>query len=311
MKRFQKSAATAANNSSVGRSKPVSRGIVIVLSAALWLAPAVGIAESIEGFVRLATAADGSPSSLDVAVAGFKNTEGARVDLIGAVHVGDASYFDALERRFPNYDKVLFELVGEPEALTAPPEARAGGGGGALSLIGLMQGGMKDALGLSYQLEEIDYSATNFVHADLTAQEFQDSMRSRNESFVGMLFRAWVLGMAGQSGVRPGEAEADLLKILFADDRQLALKRMLAKQLAEQTDVLEMLSGEDGSTLIEVRNQRALDVLREQLEAGYKRIGIFYGAGHLPDLAERLEADFGMSSVGVEWVPAWNLRSAK
>lgn len=270
--------------------------------------PAAALGESIEQFVRIAETDDGSLSSLDVVVAGFERPDGARVDLIGAVHVGEPSYFQALERRFPDYDKVLFELVGEPEALTAPREAR---GGGALSLIGMMQGGMKEALGLSYQLDEIDYSAANFVHADLTAQQFQDSMRSRNESFVDMLFRAWVLGMSGQSGVRPGEAEADLLKILFADDRQLALKRMLARQLAEQTDVLEMLSGEDGSTLIEVRNQRALEVLREQLDQGNDRIAIFYGAGHLPDLAERLESDFGMRRVSTEWVPAWDLRSSE
>jgi len=296
------------NDSSADRRQPAPRISRILLAAALWLTPAMGLAQSIEGFVRLAEGADGKPASLDIAVAGFEHTGGARVDLLGAVHVGDPSYFQALQRRFTDYDKVLFELVGEPEALTAPREAR---GGGALSLIGMMQGGMKDALGLSYQLDEIDYSAANFVHADLTAQEFQDSMRSRNESFVGMLFRAWVLGMAGQSSVRPGEAEADLLKILFADDRQLALKRMLATQLAEQTDVLEMLSGEDGSTLIEVRNQRALDVLREQLDQGHDRIAIFYGAGHLPDLAERLEADFGMRRVSSEWLPAWDLRPAK
>ena len=86
------------------------------------------------------------------------------------------------------------------------------------------------------------------------------------------------------------------------------LKRVLAEQLSDQTELLETLAGEDGSTLITVRNERALEVLREQLDDGARDIAIFYGAGHMPDLEKRLAEDFNMRRVSNEWIEAWDLR---
>ena len=67
-------------------------------------------------------------------------------------------------------------------------------------------------------------------------------------------------------------------------------------------------SGEEGSTLITDRNARALEVLKKRLKAGDKELAIFYGAGHLAEMDDQLEKDFGMKPVGVEWVEAWDLR---
>ena len=63
------------------------------------------------------------------------------------------------------------------------------------------------------------------------------------------------------------------------------------------------------ATIITERNLIALEVLREQLAKGKKRIGIFYGAGHLGDMSRRLVSDFGMKFTGEKWVEAWDLRS--
>ena len=38
---------------------------------------------------------------------------------------------------------------------------------------------MTSALGLSFQLDEIDYTRPNLVHADMTPDEFAQSMRDR------------------------------------------------------------------------------------------------------------------------------------
>lgn len=253
-------------------------------------------------FVRTVRDRGGEPVALEVAIARFEDRSGARVDLVGAVHVAEPAYFRVLDARLAGYEAVLYELVGEPGVTVPPP-------GASPSIIGLLQGGMKDALGLAFQLEEIDYSRPNFVHADLTRREFSKSMRERDESLIGLLFRAWALGMAEEAHRGPGAAQADLLKVLFAENRQLAFKRMLAAQLSDQADLLQMLSGKDGSTLIEVRNARALEVLERRLAAGDRRIAIFYGAGHLPDMAERLQRDFGMMRTGTEWLEAWDLRA--
>jgi len=250
-------------------------------------------------FIRMKSTSDGSPAALEVAIASYTDGRGVRVDLVSAVHVADRGYFRELERRLAGYPVVLYELVGEPGSVQAPR-------GAAPSMVGLLQGGMQNALGLAFQLEEIDYARDNMVHADMNAGEFARDMQDRGESLVGLLFRAWALSMAEQ-GAAPGQ-QADLLKVLLADDRQLALKRMMAEQLSGQVDLLERIAGPDGSALIEGRNERALDVLREQLDDGARRVAIFYGAGHMPDFAERLVADFGFEHVGSEWIEAWNLR---
>lgn len=252
-------------------------------------------------YVRHVRAVDGSPAALEVAVAGFENDSGARVDLVSAIHVADREYFAELDRRLAGYEVVLYELVGEPGQVSAPR-------GAPPSMVGLLQGGMKNALGLAFQLDEIDYGRDNMVHADLTREAFSDSMRNRNESFVGMMFRGWAMAVAEQGAGKSAGQEADLIKLLFADDRQRALKQLLAAQLADQVDLLETFAGEDGSTLITVRNQRALEVLDEQLAAGADRIAIFYGAGHMPDFETRLVQDFGMRRISTEWVEAWDLR---
>lgn len=275
-------------------------GLLPALLLSVGLLVSAAEVDASEEVIRIARSDDGAPVALEVALLQFAGDDGIRVDLVGAIHVGERDYFETLNRRLGQYDRVLFELVGDPASLAAP---RAG----APSMIGLLQGGMKDALGLSYQLDEIDYSPAHFVHADLGAREFRDSMRDRNESWFQMMLRAWALGMAQQG--TPGAAEADLLKILMAEDRRLALRRLMATQLADQSGMLELISGDDGSTLIEVRNGRALDVLEQELAAGHRNLAIFYGAGHLPDLARRLEGDFGLRLTGSEWLPAWKLAS--
>ncbi|MDC0323137.1 hypothetical protein OAL33_00985, partial [Akkermansiaceae bacterium] len=38
--------------------------------------------------------------------------DGAKVALIGAIHIADQSYYDALNKKFATYDRVLFEMIG-------------------------------------------------------------------------------------------------------------------------------------------------------------------------------------------------------
>lgn len=275
---------------------------VFVTALAAILAAWAGPAQAADSdYIRHVEDESGAPRALEVAITGFEGTSGARVDLVGAIHVADRAYFAELDRRLGDYGVVLYELVGEPGQVVAPR-------GGSPSMVGLMQGGMKNALGLAFQLDEIDYARGNMVHADLTPDAFSASMRERKESFLGMMFRAWAMAMAEQGTGKSAGQEAALIKALFADDRQRALKRVLAEQLSDQTELLESLAGDDGSTLITVRNERALEVLREQLDSGARDVAIFYGAGHMPDLEKRLVEDFGMRRVSSEWIEAWDLR---
>jgi hypothetical protein len=69
------------------------------------------------------------------------------------------------------------------------------------------------------------------------------------------------------------------------------------------------LDNEEGSTIITERNKRALDVLSKQIDQGHKRIGIFFGAAHMPDMQRRLRNRFGMQRSSERWVAAWDLAS--
>ena len=276
------------------------------------------------------------PQSLDTSIIRFVPTDeklakaGVTVDLIGAIHIGDQAYFQKLDKSFKQYDALLYEMVAEKDETGGAPqrwEDRDQPGTGTaqaprktavyyeksfesgMTVIAGMQLGAKDMLGLAFQLDGINYNAPNMVHADMSPEEFAQKMKDRGESFFTMFMQLFMQGLAQQRANKQGGAsDVALLFAFFSSDRELALKRVLAKQFAE-TDILDMLGGEKGSTIITERNLIALDVLSEQLAKGKKRIGIFYGAGHLGDMSRRLVSDFGMKFTGEKWVEAWNLRS--
>jgi len=268
----------------------------LLLIAALFAATAA-TAQVPDSFMRMAEDAQGRPQALQVALAHYRDDQRRTLHLVGAVHVADRVYFKDLERRFEDYDVVLYEMVGDPEGGERPA-------GTGLNLVSLLQGGMKDALGLAFQLEEIDYDRNHFVHADMTATEFSDSMKSRDESWAGTFMQLWAASAVTQS---TAAQQAQLLQLLFADDRQLALKRVLAESMVDQARVLEVLADEDGSVLITERNRKALSVLDSELREGARNVALFYGAGHLPDFHRRLTGEYGFELETIEWLDAWDL----
>jgi hypothetical protein len=172
----------------------------------------------------------------------------------------------------------------------------------------MLQTGMKSMLELAYQLDFIDYQQPNFVHADMSPDAFSKSMQDRGESIWTMLFRMMGQGIAQQGG-KQSASDIEVLVAMFSNNRPLALKRLLARQFEDLEGAMGMFEGPDGSTIISERNKRALEVLEEQIAAGKKRVAIFYGAGHMPDMEKRLLADFGLKRQGEHWLEAWNLRS--
>jgi hypothetical protein len=263
-------------------------------------------------WVRLLHDENGKPVGMQTAIIRYTNSSAAKkpsqpsveVDLIGAVHIGDVAYYEQLNKHFTHYDALLYELVA-PEGTVV----ERGRGSSSAHPIGFMQNGMKSLLELDHQLEEIDYTRPNFVHADMTPDQFVQAMKDRNETFLQMYFRLLGQAMAHQSEMQAkGESlDFELFAALFAKDRPRRLKTALAKQLAEMESLMVSFGGEQGSVIITERNKMALKVLKEQLAAGKKRLGIFYGAGHLNDMDERLRKDFGLKPVSIAWVTAWDL----
>ncbi len=237
-----------------------------------------------------------------------KTAKPVQVDLIGAVHIADLAYYGKLNERFKQYDVLLYELVA-PEGTVV----ERGRGTSNTHPLGAMQNLAKDVLELDHQLEEIDYTRPNFVHADMSPDDFTKAMKDRNETFLQMYFRLVGQAMAHQSEMAAkGQAsDFELFSALFAQDRPRRLKIVLAKQLSEMESLMVSFGGENGSVIITDRNKKALDVLKQQIAAGKKKIGIFYGAGHLGDMDKRLRNDFRLQPVSITWLTAWDLAAKK
>ncbi len=261
------------------------------------------------GFLRLSRDSDKQPEFLETAVVHYVPDDAAKdvsIDLIGAVHIGDKAYYEKLNKLFEDYDVLLYELVAKDG--TRIPK---GGGKGSNHPVAVMQTGMKDMLELEHQLQHVDYQAANFVHADMTPDAFSQSMADRGENIWTIVFRMMGHQLAQQNKNPDRQPEADLLLAMFDKNRALAMKRILAEQFDDLEEAMSVFAGPGGSTLITERNKRALQVLGEQLAAGKKRIGVFYGAGHMPDMEERLVKDFDVHRDSERWIVAWDLRSAE
>lgn len=257
-------------------------------------------------FIRLQRDDERRPLAMETAVVRYASPDrpGVAVDLVGAVHVGDRSYYDALNKLFEKYDVVLYELVA-PEGTRVPKGGRKGP---PTHAIGALQDGMSTVLELRHQLNCVDYTRANFVHADMSPDEFSQAMDQRGESFMQMFLRLMGQGMAQSAS--GGANDAAILMALFSKDRATQLKVAMAQQFENLDGQLAVLDGPGGSAILTERNRKCFAVLDKQLKAGKKSIAIFYGAAHLPDMQRRLEADYGLKRTTEQWLPAWDLKAS-
>lgn len=245
----------------------------------------------------------------ETAITTYRNEDGVEVSLIGAIHIADAKHYTELQQDFTRYDALLYELVAQPDDRPKPGDGPRGSSGP----LGILQRGMKEGLELEFQLDAIDYTPDNFVHADLTPEGFADSMEQNGETILTTMLN---MMMRAQSGMRDMDDEElsaqrtqkfDLVKAFRSNSGRHMLRMMFAEQLI----ILESLNAGDDTdasmTLLEGRNDRALEVLDEQISAGKKNIGIYYGAAHMPDIEKKLIEGRGFEKVGHRWLLAWDV----
>ena len=170
----------------------------------------------------------------------------------------------------------------------------------------MLQRFMKTVLELQYQLDGIDYSAPNFVHADLDVDTFERMQAERGESIFGLMVQSMLDSMGAEDPVQAEASTGRLLMALQAPDRGKQLKLVVARQFDDIERAMAGLDGPDGSVILTERNKKCIEVLGQQLEAGKKHLGIFYGAAHLPDMEQRVEA-MGFKPVAKKWLVAWDM----
>ena len=277
----------------------------LVVTLLLTFAPAATVyANDTTTFVRVAEDDQDQPLALQVAIASYVPRSGAtgtRVDLISAIHIGDSGYYEELNNRFRSYDALLYELIAPKDVVISRQDSERSG------VISNTQIMMKNMLELSFQLDEIDYGASNFVHADLTPTELLKSMDERGESLYVYFWRLFYASIDQYAKDPLGLKDMRMLSAMLSADSDNAFKIMLAYEMTDMDTLREILGEDADSAVIGARNQRAIDVLKTQLAGGAKRVAVFYGIAHMPDMEQRLVNQLDLVYLDTTWIDAWRL----
>lgn len=261
-------------------------------------------AEKAPGFVRIDQTEDDTPRALQMAIVRYvpKNDEQLlAVDLVSAIHIADLSYYEELNTRFEDYDVLLYELVAPKDATAHRRSERSNG------VLSSTQIGMTKLLDLSFQLDGINYDRANFVHADLSPDELRVQMQQRGESFYVYFWRLFFAAIDDYAQDPLGIRDMEVLGAAISRGQNDAFKSLMAHEMTNLEAQRDVLGDDSSNAIIGARNQRAIDVLKEQIALGEQRIGIFYGAAHMPDLEERLLDQLGLTYSETLWVDAWQL----
>lgn len=165
---------------------------------------------------------------------------------------------------------------------------------------------LADALGLVFQLDVMDHSGASWRNSDMSVDQLRLELEEAGvdaDELFGMLSGSSIFSkLAGGlidfiAGTRTGGA---------------ALRIMGVEMLARSDELMSMAPGELGSmmaVLIRNRNQVVVRDLAATLESEPElaSIGILYGAGHMPDLQQRITSGLGYAPSGDRWLPAVTL----
>jgi hypothetical protein len=266
-------------------------------------------------FIRVQRDGNKEPTAMETAIVRYVPAQGdgkLTVDLIGVVHVGERDYYEKLNKHFEQYDVLLYELVA-PQGTKVPK----GGKRNSDNPLSMIQGMMQSVLGLESQLEHIDYTKKNFVHADLSPDEMKEAMKERGENVFTVTLGV-ITDMLKQQNLQernkekdkdknPHQPDLDPLALLVDPDASNKLKKMMAQQMEDMESGVGGLGQTLNTILIADRNKAVMKVFQKELAAGKKKIGIFYGAAHMPDFEKRLRDDFGMKRDSDQWFTAWDM----
>lgn len=283
--------------------QPIMHKSLLTLIISIVL-PAIALAEKqlapATKFIRV----DRSEQQVKLQTAVTRYSKGdTHINLIGAVHIADKTYYQQLNKSFASYPVLLFEMIGGEALGQGRPLAEKGENQPtALAFLNTMFDTMQSLLALSSQKEHIDYSAKNFLHADLTIKEFTQLQEQRKESLLSFAIK--------QSLQEDPANQPSSLKLIFAllSRNPDKLKLQLVDTLGKGDNQMAAMAGDN--VIINDRNEKCLAVMQSQIDLGIKTIGIFYGAAHYPDMEKRLLKQ-GYTKTQQSWLDAWVIPAQK
>ena len=252
-------------------------------------------------FLRFIEDEDGG-GKLETAIATYENADGVKVHLVSAVHIGERKYYEDLAKTFNSYDALLYEMVKPKDAPVPGPGAQARSD----SMVSMFQRFLKDALELEFQLDALDYTAKNFVHADLDAETFTRLQEERGENLFTLMLKQMLAEMEKPQQNIPDISLPELAAMLLSPDSSRHMKMLLARSFEDLEAKVAGIEGKEGTVLVAERNKACVNVIKEQMEKGKKNMGVFYGAAHMPDIDKRI-TEMGFKRTRTEWRTAWDM----
>lgn len=289
-------------------------------------------------YMRVTREANGA-ASLDIVIREMRapSKKAPAIYLVGVSHIGEAAYYETVQERLETMGLVMFEGVraseerAKPKAHdpnAPPPRKMPKRAGGEFSL----QADLAKSLGLSFQLDAIDYERPHFLNSDMTIAQIseilnpppppgakgkmvpanpdEDTGAAQFNNLMSAMDGSGFLGGVIQMGVKFIGANTKLqtlVKLSFIEVLG-SLEGDISRLELPSPGLQELLH-----VLIEKRNRVVMDDLQATLaeKTPPKSIAIFYGAAHMPDMETRLQTEFGYRPVKDEWLNAFGVDPVK
>lgn len=251
---------------------------------------------------------------LQTCVRHYRAAEGAgpEIYLVAAMHVGESNYYAALQKHLDAQALVMFEGVGWAEAKQKglDPGQHRRDAAAKQSPTSDLQTQLAAMLGGVFQLDAIDYERTNFVNNDMSASQLKARLKGKDvdgDQFFGMMgFYAVIL-------------KPVMALVGYSPSLRATVKLMMMDMLAETgNDVESVTSAVPGmQQVFKVILRDRNDLIFSNLQAELKKktppasISLFYGAGHMPELAQRLQREQRYRAVDEQWLTVFSVNPAK
>ncbi|MDO4410440.1 MAG: hypothetical protein Q4C05_04060 [Akkermansia sp.] len=306
--------------------------IVYLWMGMMMLGMAVGEVVFPERFMKYEKIAQ-DEYQLSTPILSYEGKEGNVVELVGAVHVAEKEYYARLNKLFATYQLLFFEMVGgeclqrvaylEKKIDRSKPlwgltleEAREWNQlqrmgeivkkqneAGLIKYIGGMYKKMAQALNIASQTEAVDYSPAHFVHADMSHSEFVEAQEQANETMSSIALNEMWRNMKDPEAYKGND-----MKLLsdFITGNMTGLKNELMKILASSSK-----NTMENTVILEGRNKKCFEIFDQVMsENNAPRVGIFYGAAHLPGMHKEMQKR-GYRLTQVRWEVAWSTVKSK
>jgi hypothetical protein len=256
--------------------------------------------------------------------------DGPRVTLLGVSHLGDAIYYEKIQKRLDSADLVLFEGVGFGDKVSQKDEGNS-------NAVSEMQLSLARSMGLVFQLEAIRYDRAHFRNSDISSEALltrleggslpprgKDGQTSKDDgngkSKKGNLqSKEFMKALSGNSFVLNFLGKA--LSFFGKDPKFRALMKLAIVETlsAIEGDVTRLAESSGPGMekfmriLLEDRNAIVFRDLCKVLKGKNppSSIVVFYGAAHMPDLENRLVEKLGFQPKGDDWLAAFGVNPKK